>query len=408
MKVLIVEDDAVKYGNVRAVLEQSGVDGRDIEHVVNAAEAVALLSDRSFDMLLLDVNLPRRGGEGSQRGAGLLVIKELTEDSELNRPRYIVGLTAYEDIIEEFGRNFGEQLWSILYYREDIDLWKTQLSALVEHIKLCSASHRFSDGLTYGYDVAVVCALQSELDAILAWPTTFTELRLGFDETVYFVGKVSTGARAFTVICACAPRMGMPAASVLSTKIIMQFRPRMLVMAGICAGRAGKTEIGDIMVADPSWDYGSGKIEGTIDGPKFRPRAHQLPLDPDFAALANDVGRDVKWLAELKHSFLGSKPATELNIHVAPMASGAAVVSDESTLQEVVERQGNMLALEMEAYGVFAASVGSGRPRPRCLVAKSVCDFADQNKADDFQAYAAFTSANVVLKLLIEIFERRL
>ena len=82
------------------------------------------------------------------------------------------------------------------------------------------------------------------------------------------------------------------------------------------------------------------------------------------------------------------------------MASGAAVVAHKAMFDELVARQRDVLAVEMEAYGLFAAALGSGKPRPRCLVVKAVSDFADKKKNDDFQPYAAFASANVFLELV--------
>lgn len=400
MNVLIVEDDAVKYGKVRAALEDSCATQVAIVHVVSAADAVHEMAGKLFDLMLLDVNLPRRSGEISQRGGGLLVLEEIEKDGNLIRPRYVVGITAYEDLVEEFGNKFDDQLWSLVHYREDVDYWKRQLSALVNHIELSNASRRFSDGVSYGYDVAIVCALPSELSAVRSTCSSWTELKISSDETYYWVGSLKTSLGEKSIICASAPRMGLPAAAVLTTKMILQFRPRIVAMAGICAGRRGKANIGDVIIADPSWDYGSGKIEGSPKGPKFLPSAHQLPIDPDLAAAAESLSRDVGWFANLKHSFAGSKPTTEITVRAAPMASGAAVVADSSIFAEVVERQRNVLALEMEAYGVFAASIGSGRPRPKVLVAKAICDFADEDKDDDYQPFAAFTSAHVLMEML--------
>jgi len=400
MRVLIVEDDAVKYGKVREAIEAWGVDPKGISHVVNAADAVQALTHSAYDLMLLDVNLPRRHGEGTHRGGGLLVLKELQDDQNLNQPRHIVGMTAYDDVVSEFGGKFVDQLLSLIHYREDVDGWIKQLRGLLDHMQRSSASHRFSDGVTYGYDLAIVCALPLELDALKSLPLDWTELRFSFDETIYWVGKFETIRGVKSVVCASCPRMGMPAAAVTATKMIIQFRPRYMAMAGICAGRSGKTEIGDVVVADPSWDYGNGKIEGSDDGPKFKPSAHQLPLDPDIATAAQALTSDVAWFAKLKQDYMGPKPNTEVTVRTAPMASGAAVVADASLFAEIVDRQRDVLALEMEAYGIFAACQGSGRPRPLTVVAKAVCDFADKNKGDDYQSFAAYTSANVLIELL--------
>jgi nucleoside phosphorylase len=51
--------------------------------------------------------------------------------------------------------------------------------------------------------------------------------------------------------------------------------------------------------------------------------------------------------------------------------------------------------IEMEAYGLYAAAAQSGSPRPTAFALKSVCDFADEQKDDKWQAYAAYTSAEI-------------
>jgi nucleoside phosphorylase len=50
----------------------------------------------------------------------------------------------------------------------------------------------------------------------------------------------------------------------------------------------------------------------------------------------------------------------------------------------------------MEAYGVFYAAEHARAPRPKVLLAKSVCDYADSGKADHWQKLAAFTSARFI------------
>lgn len=53
--------------------------------------------------------------------------------------------------------------------------------------------------------------------------------------------------------------MGMPAAASLAMKMIMTFRPAFVGMVGVAAGVKGRTNFGDVIAADPTWDYGSGK-----------------------------------------------------------------------------------------------------------------------------------------------------
>lgn len=39
-------------------------------------------------------------------------------------------------------------------------------------------------------------------------------------------------------------------------------------MTGICAGHKDKAQLGDVIVADPAWDFQSGKLK--FDGKKLK------------------------------------------------------------------------------------------------------------------------------------------
>jgi nucleoside phosphorylase len=54
----------------------------------------------------------------------------------------------------------------------------------------------------------------------------------------------------------------------------------------------------------------------------------------------------------------------------------------------------------MEAYPLLFACSHAAEPKPKGFVVKSVCDFADESKNDDYQDYAAYTSANVCAQLI--------
>ncbi len=399
MKVLIVEDENQKYNRVHAVLEQAGVPGNNITHVIAAAPALKHLRQTQFDLMLLDVNIPRRLGDNKpQRGGGLELLRELARDSELRRPTYIVGLTAYEDVVAEFGSAFEEQLWSLVHYKESSDQWIAQLLVKVAYIQAANRSRNFSDGQTYGCDLAILTALDTvEFDAVQSLPINWEPLRLQHDETRYLSGTLATESGTKSIIAAAAPRMGIPASAILSSKIIHQFRPRFIAMVGICAGRKDKVNLGDLIIAEPTWDWGSGKISSEGGEPKFLPSPHQLDMDPDTASLLNTMSKDAVLLATIKKASRGNKPKTELSAHIGPLVSGAAVVAHKPTFDKLLDQHRGILGVDMEAYAVAAAALGSAKPRPSFMIVKGVSDFADEDKGDDFQEFAASVSANFVL-----------
>jgi nucleoside phosphorylase len=103
------------------------------------------------------------------------------------------------------------------------------------------------------------------------------------DSTRYVGSVFSKDDKSMSVVAAAAPQMGMSMSAVIATKLIHNFRPRYLCMCGISAGLKDKTNIGDILAPNPSWDWGSGKRELTKDKQSvFSPAPHQIRLNTDI------------------------------------------------------------------------------------------------------------------------------
>ena len=105
----------------------------------------------------------------------------------------------------------------------------------------------------------------------------------------------------------------------------------------------------------------------------------------------------------MRRGWRGRKHDTDLKVILGPVGSGAAVRTDEEAIEELQAQHRKTVGLEMEAFGVLSAAFASPLPEVRGFVMKSVSDFADPEKNDNFQEYAAYTSANV-LKLFAEGF----
>jgi DNA-binding response OmpR family regulator len=72
LSVLVVEDDNAKYGRVKSVLMQQGVVEEGIVQAISSAAAHKLLRQRQFDMMILDINIPRRDDEGAREDEGVI------------------------------------------------------------------------------------------------------------------------------------------------------------------------------------------------------------------------------------------------------------------------------------------------------------------------------------------------
>ena len=197
--------------------------------------------------------------------------------------------------------------------------------------------------------------------------------------------------------CARQDEMGMTASATLTMKLIEHFRPKYVIMPGIAAGAMNDSEdeqmYGDVVLANMVWNYSNGKYV-----PKDRadirfgevgwmPRPTLVRVDPDL-------------LPRFERAI--ASPHNETKVHVGAMASGSAVVANREVLEKQIKGQfDSTKGLEMEGYGVAYAASHATEPRPKAIIAKSVCDFADSRKSDMFQPFAAHTSCEFI-QLLIE------
>ena len=260
ISVLIVEDDSVKFGRMHQAVINAGVQGEHIDHAISAADTLDKMKSKKYDLVLLDVNIPRRLGEAPKRGGGLQLLNDCYREPGVVVPRYIVGVTAYEDVVAEFGDQFAEQLWTLILYKDNSDHWIAQIATKIDYIRASKLSDHFSDGKTFGVDLGIICALEDiELSAIRTLPCDWQPLRFEQDETRYLSGSIRRHDKTLSVLAAAAPRMGMPASSVLASKIIAQFRPRIFAMTGICAGRCRERMSETLSLPTRA---GTGEVEG--------------------------------------------------------------------------------------------------------------------------------------------------
>ncbi|MCC0809018.1 response regulator [Methylobacterium sp. W2] len=401
MKVLIVEDDGDKLRRLYTVLIRSGVKEEDISDVRCSHQARSNLRTIHYDLLLLDLNIPRRLDEAPRSGEGAALLEEISERGKYQKPRAVIGVTAYDGELKSAQPIFNAGLVPIFLYESESDGWEAPLQRWLEYNIATQVIEPSVSSGEYLVDVAIITALERpELSAILDLDWDWKEQNFLDDDTSYFLGqaKRQDGGR---IVAASSPFVGMPAASILATKMIARFKPRFLIHAGIAAAVRGQAEIGDVLVADPSWDWGSGKFAIDADKIVFYAAPYQILLREELRGKIRRLASDEERLAKIRSAWKGQRPASVLSVRLGPMASGASVLADGVTKERIRDQHRKLLGIEMETYGVMAAAEFSSKPRPMAISLKSACDFADGQKNDEFQAYAAFTSARVV-EILVE------
>jgi len=401
IKVLVVEDNQEKLRRVvAAICDVPGCDIRDVDVAHDAVEAKAHFLKSDYDLVILDVALPERADKMPSPDGGMLLLQEVLDREVYKTPREVVGLTAFEDVLDQAAPRFAEDLWQVVLYDPASNSWSELLKRKVRHILLAKRAGKRFD---YGVDLCVITAVHDpELAALLTLPWEWESHEIPGDSTHYRRGKFKRGGEVKTVVAASAPRMGMPAASALSARMIYNFSPRHLAMVGITAGIRGACELGDVLAADPSWDWGNGKLVIRDGGnPVFLPAPHQLGLNSFIRGKLAAMAQDHALWDRIRHDWPAAKPSTTLQLRLGPLASGASVLAAAEQSDSIKSQHRKVIGIDMEAYAVFAAGDEAPLPQPKAFVLKGVSDFADDEKNDGVQPYAAYTSVNA-LRALVE------
>jgi len=126
-----------------------------------------------------------------------------------------------------------------------------------------------------------------------------------------------------------------------------------------------------------------------------------LNLDPLLRSKFKKISIDRKYLDEIYNNWPAhSRPGTALRLHLGPIATGAVVIEDPSVIEMIQSQHRETIGVEMEAYGLALASHISSATPPKTIIIKSVCDFADPDKNNKWQDYAAYTSSQLARKVI--------
>ena len=249
---------------------------------------------------------------------------------------------------------------------------------------------------SYKTDIALMSVTSTEFSAVNRLHD-WRPVTLVGDRQIYDVAEFERDGRVCSLVHVKQGEVGMTSAAATAMKLIYEYRPRYLIMVGIAAGVALESVAdqiyGDVVVPDIVWNYSAGKFvtpekaEIRYGDVGFQPRA-------TVAVIPEGVLPYVRQAME--------SPENQCHVHIGPMACGSTVVSNRKILDNQIYTQlRNTIGLDMESYAVVYAALHATDPRPVPLVIKSVCDYADSQKSDDYQRFAAFTSCEFA-KLLYE------
>ncbi len=247
-------------------------------------------------------------------------------------------------------------------------------------------------------DVAVLTALTKELDAFLRHIPSWEKVRNS--ETSNRTYYRSVNKAGISVVAACAAGMGQLNAALLVQEVINTWSPKKIILVGIAGGLQGEVNLGDIVISDQIVDYEIGKVTPE----KLSPRWSVYQSDPGLRdSFLNFRTND--WLSRIAEK-RPSDPKKTPRIHSGVVLSGNKVIADEATAGALRSVWTRAAAIEMESAGI-AAALHQIPNSPSFIMVKGICDFADSNKNDNWQEYAADVASAFIIAFIEEELQPR-
>ena len=131
INVLIVDDSERKAQKIKRAIVSEEV---DFCHESTVSEASNLLQEKQFDLMVLDLNLPMRKDSEPIPDAGVKFLEQLLRRQNFKKPIHIIGLTAFDKLLDEYTKKFHERGWLLLRYEESSTKWEEVIREKICHI----------------------------------------------------------------------------------------------------------------------------------------------------------------------------------------------------------------------------------------------------------------------------------
>ncbi len=402
IKILIIEDNPEKLKCVNKFLNSvCSISGENIDKAGNIKEGRECLIREHYDLLLLDLVLPNDEESEKSPEFGSNFLDEIHYNPNINTPIHIIGITEFDEIYKQYLDSFDDKLWGLINFNlKEID-WQTKLKNKIFYLQSYKKNYAEFIKNSNKYDVAIITALNIEFEQLLK---TSHWKKLNSNEPIVFYETVinTKDSNNIKIIAGNINQMGMQAAASVASKVLSLFNPSLLFIVGICAGIEENVKLGDIIIANQIWDYESGKKTEDSNGQFiFKPDNKLLPTDIGVLAKLTEFANKTKYRIEIYDEYQGSKPDAYFNVHFGSVGSGPYVLSSKNYMEELLKKDRKLIGIDMEGYGVYKAAQFHNGTKP--IFIKSVTDFGDIKKGDNFQQYASYISAKFVIEYINNI-----
>nr|WP_315224853.1 hypothetical protein [uncultured Flavobacterium sp.] len=227
---------------------------------------------------------------------------------------------------------------------------------------------------------------------------------------------------------------GMVDSAIMATQMLEVFKPKFLIMSGVCGGKKG-TNFGDIVLAKSILTFQKGKVSNMGNADKspitlfdrnnkpvdynhvYDENGNQIKItvenfevehdtiiefelqdsvQPELNRIIDQINISVKADSEIENKF----KKDEVKVHFDKIACSTMVINNKGYFEESIKTvDRKIVAVEMESYGIARACKFANFGNTKWIIFKSVMDNMT-NKDDQAKKFAAKTSA-LFLKHLV-------
>lgn len=396
MNILLLDDEGDKLRYISNYL-------KEIKHECDQVNDITALKDKvarkKYDVVIVDLVIPLSDEEQYEDVLnGYLAIEYLRKTTDtIFYPKKIIVLSRY------LNREIVWKLNSLgttgIKYDTSNGNWKSELKEELDYISLISIKKA---------DIVIMTVVENEkeqIEKIYNWET----LNVVNDPLQYYCCEIEDATKyPLTLVHCYISKMGVVAATQATSRVIELFEPDCIIMCGIAGGRNGKTNFGDVVVAEKSVDYAGGSIEQDPVGEmEFIPDSDKISMEPAWLIPFKGYRDNTKLLREIRDiSDLFNEYRHDICMHIGEVATGSAVIKSEKFSEKYIKSHNRQyIAIDMETYGAYYAARNLGC---KYVSVKSISDNADQHKNDAHQKYAALIAANLVKHYIDNDFRKNL
>jgi len=170
MKILIIDDSKIRTEQIVHYLTSNNFASECIEVCTNSNAAKIILRSTFFDILLLDVVLPKRENEVALPSVGLNLLKSISTNAKYIKPGRIIGITGYDDDIINFREQFEKYCFSIISTSHLDGAWLSKLLASINYAassKLGQINDKFRLNVLTVHGIKTFGAWQTNLERLI-------------------------------------------------------------------------------------------------------------------------------------------------------------------------------------------------------------------------------------------------